>query len=361
MQAEKRRPEPAVIERLFREPYRFEFFQAVRLLELWLKRRGLPRHGLVARYLRFRNSTSLGFPASQLEAIQAEPREIGAGADALARALAASTLRHVVLTPSFMGLLGGNGVLPAHYTERIAEHQVRDKDEGARAFLDTFSNRSLALFYEAWRKYRLALNYQVDGHDSFLPLLLALAGLGDASLRRRLAGPEHGGVLDESIGCFAASIRQRPVSAAQLGRVLSTYFGHPVRVEQFIGCWYDVPLAQQTTLGDDSAVLGSRAIAGGRVWQRDLRLRVEIGPLDHAAFHAFLPGDMAARALKSLLSMFTGLSLEYEVELVLRAADVRNAVLDETAPACRLGWDTFLVADSAPRDRHDVCYSLHAL
>jgi len=38
MRAKKRRFEPAVIERLFREPYRFEYFQAVRVIELWLKR-----------------------------------------------------------------------------------------------------------------------------------------------------------------------------------------------------------------------------------------------------------------------------------------------------------------------------------
>jgi type VI secretion system protein ImpH len=59
-----------VIERLLREPWRFEFFQAVRVLELWLKRRGRRPHGLVPDMLRFRNTLSLGFPASQLEAIE---------------------------------------------------------------------------------------------------------------------------------------------------------------------------------------------------------------------------------------------------------------------------------------------------
>lgn len=327
------------------------------MLELWLRRRGKPSGGLVPQFLRFQNSLSLGFPASQVEAIHAEPRDIAPKAASLATALEDGALRYVRLTASFMGLLGGNGVLPLHYTERLAEHQSQEKDEGARAFLDTFSNRSLALFYEAWRKYRLALQYQLDGQDAFLPLLLSLAGLGDHSLRRRLAGSEDGAVLDESIAYFAASVRHRPTSSVQLARVLSEYFGQPVVAEQFVGCWYDVPLAQQTILGGGNAVLGVGAIAGARLWQRDLRLRLVVGPLDRPGFNDFLPGGLAARALRSMLAMFTGLSLEYEVELVLLAADVRNVRLE--GDDGRLGWDAYLVEGLQAEDRRDVRYELN--
>lgn len=360
MRATQRRFEPAVIERLFREPYRFEYVQAVRMFELWLRRRGKPPRDLVAQFLRFQNSVSLGFPASQLEMVQAEPRELASDPASLAAALDAGTLRYVRLTPSFMGLLGGHGVLPLHYTERIAEHQWLEKGaaeaEGARAFLDCFSNRSLALFYAAWRKYRLALQYQLDGHDAFLPLLLSLAGLGNGALRQRLAGRDDGAVLDESIAYFAGAMRQRPTSSVQLARVLSEYFGQPIEAEQFVGCWYKVPAGQQTILGSDNAVLGAGAIAGARVWQRDLRLRLVVGPLDRTGFNGFLPGGLAARALRSMLAMFTGLSLEYEVELVLLAADVRNVRLkgDEG----RLGWDAYLVEGLQTEDRRDVRYEL---
>jgi type VI secretion system protein ImpH len=365
MPTEKRRFEPAVIERLFREPYRFEYFQAVRMLELWLKRHGRPRHDVaahdvIAQYVRFQNSTSLSFPASQLEAIQPEPRDIERGAQALGKALQEASLDYIRVTPSFMGLLSGHGVLPAHYTERIAEHQHRHADEGPRALLDTFSNRSLALFYGAWRKYRLHFKYQLDGHDAFLPLLLALAGLGHAALRGRLAHDRDGALLDESIGYFAASIRQRPPSAVQMGRVLSEYFGQPVRVEQFVGAWYDVPPAQQTVLGRATAVLGTSAMAGIRVWQRDLRLRIVIGPLDHAGFTTFLPGGLASRALKSLLGLLAGVTLEYEIELILRGAEVRSTILGP-ASGGRLGWDAYLVTGPQAADRGDVRYDVQAL
>ena len=90
MFAKKRRFEPAVIERLFREPYRFEYFHAVRVLELWLKRHGLARQGRQADLLRFQNTTSLAFPSSQVAAVQAEPRGIAPDAAALGEALRAS-------------------------------------------------------------------------------------------------------------------------------------------------------------------------------------------------------------------------------------------------------------------------------
>ena len=356
----KRRFEPGVIERLFAEPQRFEYFQAVRMLELWLKRNGVAQEGVVANFLRFQNSISLGFPASQIEALQPEPRELARDARSLGEALQRAELKYIRITPAFMGMLGMSGSLPAHYTERIAAHQLYDKDDGPRAFLDTFSNRSLALFYEAWRKYRLELKYELGGKDQFLPLLLALAGLGHTSLQQH-QGSDGDGLRDESLGYFCGALQHRPTSAGSIARVLSEYFGQRVSVEQFVGGWYALPLAQQSTLGGANAVLGASAVVGARSWQRGLRMRLTVGPLDRASFEAFLPGGSAARVLARLLSMFTGLTLEYEIELVLVAAAVQPISLDSTRPCGRLGWDTFLGETAGARDRRDVRYDIHSL
>lgn len=363
MHTAKRRFEPGVIERLFAQPYRFQFFQAVRMLELWMKRNGVPHEGAVAGFLRFQNSVSLNFPASQLEALQIEPRELARDGRSLTGALQRGELKYVRITPAFMGLLGTAGTLPTHYTERIATHQLYEKDEGPRAFLDTFSSRSLALFYEAWGKYRLELKYQVQGKDTFLPLLLSLAGLGNQALRQRLrvAGAPGAGVRDESIAYFAAAMRHRPPSAVSIGQVLSEYFCQKVAVTQFVGRWYDVPEGQQTTLGMGNALLGATALVGARVWQRDLRMRLTIGPMSGADFESFLPGGEAADALKKMLTMFTSLCLEYEVQLVLRAADVEGVRLTSTRSNGRLGWDSFLITGGAAIDRADVRYDIHAL
>jgi len=375
MHTKKRRFEPAVIERLFAEPQRFDYFQAVRLLELWLKRNGVPQESAVANVLRFQNSVSLGFPASQIEALQCDPPEL---------VLARDELKIIRITPAFMGMLGIAGSLPAHYTERIAAHQLATRDDGPRAFLDTFSNRALALFYAAWCKYRLELAHQPGARDGLLPLLLSLAGLGHTAPDKRQANAGAGlpdnvrhhsahdsahdsghelpdDVLDESLGYFSAALLHRPTSAGSIARVLAEYFGQPVGIEQFVGGWYGLPLTQQSTLGGANVVLGASAVVGARAWQRDLRLRLTVGPLDRASFTSFLPGGKAAHVLARLLTLFTGVTLEYEIALVLVAADVEPIRMQSSRSNGRLGWDTFLGESAGARDRCDVRYAIHAL
>jgi type VI secretion system protein ImpH len=360
MRTTQRRFDPSVIERLFEQPYRFQYFQAVRMLELWLHRNGPCGAGAVARFLRFQNSLALTFAPSELEDLQTEPRSVRRDRDGLAQALQGGELKYIRLTPAFMGLLGTAGALPAHYTESIAAHQLYHKDEGPRAFLDQFSNRALALFYEAWRKYRLELQYERPGRDEFLPLLLALAGAGNDAARAPLSAG-GGRVIDESLAYFAAALRQRPASAVHVANVLSDYFGQQIAITQFAGCWYRVPSEQQTVLGGTNAALGRTAMSGARVWQRDLRMRLTVGPLGRAQFENFLPGGEAALALEKMLAMLTGVALEYEVSLVLRAADVQGISLDNGRCWGRLGWDSFLVTGAQHQDRCDVRYELHTV
>jgi type VI secretion system protein ImpH len=361
MPTTKRRFEPSVIQRLLATPYRFQFFQAIRIIELWFKQRGVSSEQVLSNHIRFANRVSLGYPPGEIESLTVYPSEPGAAPVDAELALLSEAFQHLSLTPTFMGFLGGNGTLPNHYTERVAAHQALEKDEGPRAFLDIFSNRAVALFYRAWRKYRLELHYdQANGKDGFLPLLMSLAGLGQGSLHDRLRNDGEG-VLDESIGRLAAAVRQRPTSAALLQRVLSEYFAVPIALEQFVGMWYHVPREHQTQLGSTNAVLGTTAMVGARVWQRDLRVRLRIGPLARADFEQFLPRAKAALALQKILTLFTGVCLEYEVQLILRASDISQARLDDGGSGGRLGWDLFLTSKPELKDRMDVCYDIHAV
>lgn len=359
MQATQRRFEPSVIERLFAAPHRFQFFQAVRMIELWFKRNGVPHERAVSDFLRFANRTLLGFPASEIEGIDTyPPRDEETNSIAqMEQALRSGQMKYVRLTPTFMGFLGGSGSLPAHYTERIARHQIEQRDEGPRAFLDVFSTRSLALFYQAWSKYRLAFQYEAGRRDTFLPLLLSLSGLGFRSLRERLQDLEGNGVRDESLAHFSGAFRHRSASAPYMQKVLGEYFSVPLEIEQFVGYWYKVPREHQTMLGSTNSALGT-AMAGERVWQRDLRMRLRIGPLAMKDFEQFLPGKRASLALARMLGMFTGSTLEYEVQLVLRAQDVRGTALTGTREGGRLGWDTFIATAPETRDRADIRYEI---
>ena len=360
MQTPQRRIDPGVIEQLLDEPHRFQFFQAVRILEKWFARENSTRPGeIVAQRLAFRNTLSLGFPPSEIHSAQSYDDEGTALKDKPQRTAAVEDgkLGRVDITPAFFGLLGGQGALPLHYTEQIIAREQLRRDRAAREFFDVFSNRATALFYSAWKKYRLPFHYELDRDERYLPLLLALAGVADAESRSTLQEGD-GALFDEAIAGYALAARHRPVSAAYLQRTLSEYFQVPVRVDQFVGKWYDVPPDQLTVLGSVNATLGATALAGERVWQRDMRARLVIGPLAKKDYEAFLPGAERAIALERMLTLLAGVTLEYEVSLVLRRAEVGSIQLGQGG---RLGWDAFLCTHDADRDRSDARYELHVI
>lgn len=356
-----RLPLTAPVDRLLRDPHSHGFFQAVRLLERWLGQQLDVPPDQALRKLRFRNSLSLGFPASEIAALRTLPAAEGEGEGDPAGEHARpdpAALDHVEITPAFMGLLGGAGALPNFYTELFAQRESQHKDAAARAFLDIFQHRAATLLYQAWRKQRLALRYEQDRRRHFTPLLLALAGLGHPALRRELRDAE-GGLSDDSLAHFAGRLQHRPVSAATLQQLLQRYFGVPVEVEQFVGRWYSLGPAQQTQLGMQSCGLGTNALVGERVWQRDQRVRLTLGPLSRAQLQHFLPGHAGASALQHWLRELTGLRLEYDVRLRLRASDVSPAVLG--APTgLQLGYDCFLVTQARNHDRYEPGYALMA-
>lgn len=316
---------------LLRQPQRYEFFQAVRLLVCWLAHQGIaPEHALGS-LIRFRNSLGLAFPASEIEAIV--PTTEG--------------VPMVSVTPTLMGLLGVMGTLPLHYTERFAAWELAVRDEGPRAFLDLFSSRQVALFYRAWCKYRVRHPMEPD-LDRFQPLLLALAGVP----------ARHDGIPGleaASLARFAAPLRSRVVSADLIAGVLKAYFRVPLRVEQFTGRWELLEPGQRTRLACNNCVLGEGATAGARLLRPELGIRIRLGPVDASVFERFLPGAPGAKALSALLDRFAVEVPYRELQVVLRREDVDGACLDGSA---RLGLDGFLCTRAGRRDRDDVCYLL---
>jgi type VI secretion system protein ImpH len=358
MSASQRRFQPSVEERLLAEPYRFEFFQAVRVLELSLKAQGVQGDQAVATHVRFENSISLSFPPSEIESLRVESNASELLGDELQ--VKSNEPKRYYMTPSFIGFLGPNGTLPRHYTERISTYQLYKRDKGPRAFLDAYSNRAVALFYGAWKKYRLELEYESKEKKGFLPILMALGGMGHTSLRDRL-GSDEAGVLDESLAYYAGVLRHRPMSAVYLQAVLADYFKVDIKVEQFVGKWYTLPKEHQSVLGITNVVLGGSALSGQRVWQRDLRIGLHIGPLRKKEFEKFLPRESAARALEKMLKMIAGVTLEFEIKLILHADDVGSSDLSDHRTGGRLGWDTFLATKKQSHDRSDVRYTMNAV
>lgn len=324
-----------MITELLAEPWRYELFQAIRLLSRWLRRYGLSPETAI----RFENSLSLAFPASDIEALRMEQ-----GAEAQA---GSGEIRLRVRT-AVMGLLGVNGALPQHYTERIAAWEHATRDEGPRAFYDAFSSRQVALFYLAWRKYRVRGGPDEHNRDRFLAQLAALGGIAGQ-------GQLDAGLAFESLAYFAAQLRSRVVSASLIAGVLGEYLQVPVAVDQFAGRWDPLGKADRSRLGENNCDVGLGATLGERLLRPELGIRIRVGPVSSTEFERFLPGASGARALAALLDRFA-IEVPYrELQVVLRGDEVDGASLDGTM---RLGLDGFLCTRPDRRDRDDVCYLL---
>ncbi|MEF9929648.1 MAG: type VI secretion system baseplate subunit TssG [Massilia sp.] len=314
---------------LLAHPQRYEFFQAVRLLLRWLGRQGISPEQALGGAIRFRNSVGLGFPPSEIEAIEPGTGDVPA----------------ITITPAMMGLLGTMGALPLHYTERFAAWALRNRDDGPRAFFDLFSSRQVALFYRAWCKYRVRQPLAA-GVDRFQPLLLALAG--GASGQQDMDGAD-------AMARFAAPLRSRVVSADLIAGVLGACFGVAVQVEQFTGRWDVLEPGQRTLLAHGNCVLGAGATAGARLLRPELGMRIRLGPVNAATFARFMPGQEGSRALSFLLARFAIDVPFRELQVVLRREAIHGVRLGGLT---RLGLDDFLCTRSASSDRDDMCYLL---
>ena len=118
MAPESRRTDPSLEQVLFGEGYRFEFFQAVRVLErLYPSRLPVGRDSIPSKEaVRFRSRLSLSFPPSAVHDVAHSENGV-------------SPAEMVV---AFMGLFGLTGVLPRHYTELLLERVRYQRFRSAR-------------------------------------------------------------------------------------------------------------------------------------------------------------------------------------------------------------------------------------
>lgn len=361
MQTKKRQPEPSVIQRLIDEPYRFQFVHAVNTLLLFLRKNGVEYDQAFTHVLRFQNSLSLSFPSSQIEGLYAGT-DVEARTDTMLRLTfqQPGTVK-ICITPAFIGFLGISGTLPFHYSESIADTVYRHKDASERAFVDAFSNRLVGLFYQSWGKYRLEQSLVTRGEDTLLPMLLTLGGVTSEAFTLRLGRRSNGGVNEQVAAFYAALLRTRPVSAHSIERVLAEYFSVPIQLEQFVGGWDPIPENMLSKLGGPNPRLGYGAALGVRLWRHDLRVRLNIGPLDKNDFDRFLPRGEGAAALEKMLALFGLPCMQFEARLILSAQCVEPVVLTtrHRAAAKRLGWNTFLKAGPGKVLKPEIRYMLN--
>jgi len=362
MATESRRARTPLIERLLQEPYAFEFFQAVRILEEGARRAAVDAAAPAPARIgedgdplqesaRFRATVGLSFPAAAVNEVQRASGDEGDG----------MWPRRPSMAVSFLGLTGQSGVLPQRYTELMIR-SVRAKDNALRDFFDLFNHRAISFFYRAWQKYRLPPAYEragPGGNDPISLSLFAIIGFATGHLRGRLK------VEDETLLYYCGHLAHWPRSAMALEAMLSDYAGRPVRVEQFRGRWLALALDQRSALPSPAAPqgqfmgLGVDAVVGERVWDVQGNFRLRIGPLSYEQFARLMPGSEELARLAQLTQLYAGPELEFDVQLTLAKEEVpRLRVGAEGIYQPRLGWNSWLKHVPFREDSSDAVFAV---
>ena len=318
---------------LEREPYRFDFYRAMRSLEC--AHPDKPRFGQSRRAsddpVRLGQKASLAFAPSALSSFSLGDEENPAR-----------------LAVSFFGLLGPNGPLPVHLTE-YALGRIRDfDDETFVRFLDIFHHRMLTLFYRAWACAQPTVQLDRPETDKFSVYLGSLLGIGMPSLRDRDAMPDLAKLF--YAGHMACSTRH----PGGLQAILSDFFDLPVEITEFIGQWMALPGDCHFHLGDSPATgtLGETTTLGSHVWDAQQRFRISIGPIDWQDYQRFLPGAKSLDRLIAIVRNYVGDELEWEVNLILKREETPSMRLGEGEQLGLSNWLDVAGLKQDPRDLH---------
>jgi type VI secretion system protein ImpH len=324
-ETQARRP---VADNLFAEPWQFEFFQAVRLLEILYPERSAPGEGADpdSEAVRLRSAVSFVFPASEVSAVAAPP-----DGDSPAQ-----------LTANLLGAGGARGPLPDADSDRVIERAWR-KDFAMRDFLDIFHHRLLSLLVQSRKAYHPTYTGGPPQGTPIAAYAYALLGLGLPELRNRLR------LSDRALLHYSGILARHPRSAIGLERLLADYFQTPVQVVQMCGRWLELDPEEWTVIGRGgrNRALGDGAHLGTAVWDQQGRFEVVLGPMNLGAFFDLLPLGSGYGPLCELTRFYAGPDQDFGFRLMLRAAEVPVAQLG----SCRLGWTSWL--KTRPFDRDD--------
>lgn len=330
--------EIALLEAMRAHPYRFDFFQAVRLLDQVFAE--APPTGTSTRPrqepIRFGQEPTLAFAPAAIARFE-PPRSDSPG--------------HMAVYA--VGLLGPNGPMPLVLTDYVRDRKRNHADGALAAFLDNFHHRMIALFYRAWASAHKAVQYERGPADEFAPFVASLIGYAGGWLKRGT------GILPfETLLHYSGALSNQSRHAAGLESMLADDLGMPVCLETFIGRWMPVPQEDRCILGgglagsvSPSAGLGTTAILGSRVWDCQQTFRLRLGPMSIEDYHRLLPGSDGLRRVTSLVQAYIGEELAWTLRLVLRRDEVPKARLGREG---LLGWTTWLGTRPTREDADDL-------
>lgn len=301
MARKNRKTAPSIAEVFLNEPYRFEFHQAVKLLE-HLRPKSIPFGETVT-------------PAEEAVSIKSRVYLESLSSDiySLESVALSSPSTPPTLTVNFMGIAGIQGPLPLPYTEMIIQ-RVRNGDTSLKDFLDIFNHRLISILHRIRKQYLVSLSSQEVEKTQIGRGLKAFTGIGLASLQHRL----H--VRDRSLLAYASLYWTHPRSAMGLVRILTSYFKIPVSLNKCTGRWRTLSPDQVTRLGTPGQwkILGQGAALGTRIWDQTTHFSLHLGPLTEDQLDTFLPYGNGFYRLKDIVNFYIpphmDFSLRYEAK-----------------------------------------------
>ncbi len=307
----------SLLDGLEREPWAHDFFALMRRIECL--RPDAPRIGRAQRPsqepLRLGQLAEMDFAAAPIATFERR----GAGPPRLG--------------VRFFGLLGPQGPMPLHLTEYVRERRHQHADPTLARFLVVFHHRMLCLFYRAWAQAQPTVQMDRPDDDRYAAWLGATFGLGPGT-------SASDSIPDAAKRFQAGLLASRSRHPEGLVKVLRQYFGVAVALRSHVAQWLPLQLEDRSRLGfaanrsqrrggaEGGAQLGRSANAGSKVFDRQFKFRLEIGPLSLARYEAFLPGGTAWTELCDWVRLLAGGDLLWDVQLGLKRAE---------SPAPRLG------------------------
>jgi len=318
---------------LQKDPTRFGFFQAMRLIECAYKEKA--RFGQSQRPsqeppVRLGQEISLTFETSTLSSFS--HRKSGL---------------MPILKQRFMGLFGPNGPMPIHLTEYIRERVFYHRDNTLSGFADMFHHRMICLFYRAWANTEPTVSFDRPESDRFSTYIGSLSGVGSDALHERDAMPDLAKLY------YTGLLSAQNKSSKGLSALLADYFRLPVNLQQFVGEWLEIQPGDLTRLGETprTGELGCSAILGSKVWSCQHKFRVLFGPLNLNEYLSLLPDGYRIEQLIATIRNYIGDELSWDVNLVLKKDQVPSAQLGENT---RLGWTSWLGVRTNENDADDL-------
>ena len=254
-----------------------------------------------------------------------------------------------------LGLLGPEGPMPLHITRwvinRLSNRWFRGDAEGAtsdRAFLNfcnLLQHRLIALYWRSWADARMEIQHEHGTGGRVGAMFRALAGIALPGV------PEDAVTRDHKLR-HGTSLISETHGVERLTGYLSDIAGAAVSVREFVAHWLEIPRNLQTRLGGQFAELGRSATVGSRVFSRQDRAEIRVGPVPLARFMEFVSDGRALNQLRDAILFAVGLQTEYDLRLVLKAGDIPEARLGHG----QLGRTMWLSPDQS-KDADDLCFT----